>query len=142
MEHAWHWSDVAITILEHGKSHACLCCAQLAEAEARLGAQQALFDGARAEASRNRQNLLAAQDELAQLRTRIRGLVRCCPCVSSSQIRTHDAQDEPQLAALLGCMYVILFTSIWRADAEGNLATALGSKGQVLTQTVLPHAHL
>jgi predicted nucleic acid-binding Zn-ribbon protein len=54
-------------------------CAQVADAEARLGAQQVAYDAARAEASRNRQNLLAAQDELAQLRTRIRGLVRLLP---------------------------------------------------------------
>ena len=75
---------------------------QLAEAEARLGAQQALFDGARADASRSRQNLLAAQDELAQLRTRIRGLVRCLGLVSRQCILgMHGAcaQDSARAAS-------------------------------------------
>ena len=72
--------------------------AQLAEGEGRLAAQQALFDAARAEANRNRQNLLAAQDELAQLRTRIRGLVRrpwtrsCNPAVSRPAVAGKTGQ--------------------------------------------------
>ena len=49
---------------------------QLAEAEARLAEQQALYEGVRADRAMYSKNLLAAQDEIAQLRRAHAMLVR------------------------------------------------------------------